>query len=293
MIKVIASDMDGTLLGNDHQAAPETLAAIREACDAGIRFMINTGRNFPSAMEELKGADLVCDYIVSSGAEVRNPQKEVVMTLPMSMELCRAVYEESRNFPIAAVVCTDGYDYRVGDPAEVEESMLRELQIFYTDLDPDEAQQSVLYQQMKQRTKVVSDLEDMEKAGVPIYKLFFFSEDTGMLGELKNRLEKNPDIAVASSFPTNLEITDVRAQKGPVLKEYIESLGYTMDEVMVLGDSLNDLSMISMDFGATVAMENGDPEVKQAAKYITKSNAEFGVAYAIRELLKHQRQQTE
>ena len=40
MIKVIASDMDGTLLGDDHRIAPETLAAIRRACDAGIRFMV-------------------------------------------------------------------------------------------------------------------------------------------------------------------------------------------------------------------------------------------------------------
>ena len=93
---------------------------------------------------------------------------------------------------------------------------------------------------------------------------------------------------MASSFETNLEITDVKAQKGPVLKEYIESLGYSMDEVMVLGDSLNDLSMISMDFGATVAMENAVPEVRRAAKYITKSNEELGVAYAIRELLRKQ-----
>ena len=53
MIKVIASDMDGTLLGDDHRIAPETLAAVRRACDAGIRFMVATGRNFPGAMEEL------------------------------------------------------------------------------------------------------------------------------------------------------------------------------------------------------------------------------------------------
>lgn len=71
MIKVIASDMDGTLLGNDHKVAPETLKAIHEACDAGIRFMIATGRNFKGAMEELKETDIVCDYIVGSGAEVR------------------------------------------------------------------------------------------------------------------------------------------------------------------------------------------------------------------------------
>ena len=55
MIKVIASDMDGTLLGDDHGIAPETLAAVKRACDAGIRFMVATGRNFPGAMEELKG----------------------------------------------------------------------------------------------------------------------------------------------------------------------------------------------------------------------------------------------
>lgn len=77
----------------------------------------------------------------------------------------------------------------------------------------------------------------------------------------------------------------MRAQKGPVLKEYIESLGYTMEEVMVFGDSLNDFSMLEMDFGATVAMENADPEVKAVAKYVTKSNAEHGVAYVIEKLL--------
>ena len=129
-------------------------------------------------------------------------------------------------------------------------------------------------------------MDELEAAKVPVYKLFLYSEDKEMLDELKMRLEKNKDIAVASSFPTNLEITDVKAQKGPVLKEYIESLGYTMDEVMVLGDSMNDLSMLSMDFGATVAMGNAEPEVKRAARYVTKTNEELGVAYAIDELLK-------
>ena len=54
MIKVIASDMDGTLLGDNHKVAPETVEAIREAQAAGIRFMIATGRSYNGAMEELK-----------------------------------------------------------------------------------------------------------------------------------------------------------------------------------------------------------------------------------------------
>ena len=118
-----------------------------------------------------------------------------------------------------------------------------------------------------------------------MYKIFIFAEDVELLGKLSDELRENPAIAVASSFVYNQEITAVEAQKGPVLKEYIESLGYTMDEVMVLGDSMNDYSMISMDFGATVAMGNAVPEIKEAAKYITKSNKEFGVAYAIDQVL--------
>lgn len=288
MIKVIASDMDGTLLGDDHKPAPETLAAVKKACDAGIRFMIATGRNFPGAMAELKDAELVCDYIVGSGAEVRNPQQEVVVTHPISIELCRAIYEEIRDYPLSVTFCTDGYDYKIGTPEEIEESLMLQMQLFFSNQPREELAKSETYRRIKKSTRSMSDMDELEAAGVPVYKLFLYSENKAMLDEMNVRLQRNKDIAVASSFPTNLEITDVKAQKGPVLKEYIESLGYTMDEVMVLGDSLNDLSMISMDFGATVAMANADPEVKSAAKYITKSNTEFGVAYAIEELLKRQ-----
>lgn len=288
MIKVIASDMDGTLLGDDHKPAPETLAAVKKACDAGIRFMIATGRNFPGAMAELKDAELVCDYIVGSGAEVRNPQQEVVVTHPISIELCRAIYEEIRDYPLSVTFCTDGYDYKIGTPEEIEESLMLQMQLFFSNQPREELAKSETYRRIKKSTRSMSDMDELEAAGVPVYKLFLYSEDKAMLDEMNVQLQRNKDIAVASSFPTNLEITDVKAQKVPVLKEYIESLGYTMDEVMVLGDSLNDLSMISMDFGATVAMANADPEVKSAAKYITKSNTEFGVAYAIEELLKRQ-----
>lgn len=280
--------MDGTLLGDDHKPAPETLAAVKKACDAGIRFMIATGRNFPGAMAELKDAELVCDYIVGSGAEVRNPQQEVVVTHPISIELCRAIYEEIRDYPLSVTFCTDGYDYKIGTPEEIEESLMLQMQLFFSNQPREELAKTETYRRIKKSTRSMSDMDELEAAGVPVYKLFLYSEDKAMLDEMNVQLQRNKDIAVASSFPTNLEITDVKAQKGSVLKEYIESLGYTMDEVMVLGDSLNDLSMISMDFGATVAMANADPEVKSAAKYITKSNTEFGVAYAIEELLKRQ-----
>ncbi len=288
MIRVIASDMDGTLLGDDHRIAPETLEAIKEAQEAGIRFMIATGRNFKGAMAELQDTGLVCDYVVGSGAEVRDPMQNVIETRVLSRELCRRVYKSVKKFPVSVIFCTDGYDYRVGTPEEVEESLILELQLFHENMTREEILKTSVYRRIKENSKVVSGLKEMEEKKIPVYKIFLFSDDTDMLEQIDKVLGENRDIVVASSFPTNLEITDVRAQKGPVLKNYIERLGYAMDEVMVFGDSLNDLSMLEMDFGATVAMENASPEVKAAAKYVTKSNNEHGVAYAIRELLKRQ-----
>ena len=239
-------------------------------------------------MNELEGADLTCDYIVGSGAEVRDPQRRVVKTTSISMELCGEIYEAVRKYPISVTFCTDGDDYRIGTEEEVEESLIRQIQAFHLNQCRDEIRDTELYQRMKRNTRVLSGIEELEKAGFPVYKLFLFSGDLEMLDKIRRELEKNQEIAVSSSFENNLEITDVKAQKGPVLKEYIESLGYTMDEVMALGDSLNDYSMLSMDFGATVAMENAVPEIRRVAKYTTRSNVEVGVAYAIRELLRHQ-----
>ena len=122
MIKVIASDMDGTLLGNDHKIAPETLSAIREAQSAGIRFMIATGRNFTGAMEELKGTDLVCDYIVGSGAEVRDPQQKIVVTASLSIAVCEEIYRVLQDFPISIIFSSGHYDYRIGTKEEIEAS---------------------------------------------------------------------------------------------------------------------------------------------------------------------------
>ena len=164
--------------------------------------------------------------------------------------------------------------------------MLDYIKFFHDTKDRDELRKTALYKEMWSRTKALPNFEDLRDNNVPISKMFLVSDDWKLLLEIKKELEKEENYAVSSSFKNNLEITHIKAQKGPILKQYIESLGYTMDEVMVLGDSLNDCSMLEMDFGATIAMANADEEIKKVAKYITKSNEEDGVAYVIDEMLK-------
>ena len=113
--------MDGTLLGDDHRIAPETLAAVKRACDAGIRFMIATGRNFKGAMEELKETDIVCDYIVGSGAEVRDQKQQIVSTAPLSMELCEEIYENLKEFPVSIIFSSEIMTTGIGNRKRIEE----------------------------------------------------------------------------------------------------------------------------------------------------------------------------
>lgn len=282
MIKVIASDMDGTLLNDEHELEAQTAEAIKRAQAHGLRFIIATGRNYMHAMDQLEQFDFNCDdYVLASGAEVRDGARRVVSRIAMDFGLCEEIFAELEKWPVAVIVCTDAYDYRFGTPEEVEESLLLEAKNFHMNASDEEIKASPMFQRMQKNTKACANLEELKKEDVPVYKIFLFSEDVAMLKQLDAVLSKDKRIAVAASFETNLELTDVRAQKGPVLKSYIESLGYTMDEVMVFGDSTNDASMLEMDFGATVAMENAMPEVKELAKYVTKTNEEMGVAYAI------------
>lgn len=277
--------MDGTLLNEDHEMAPETAEAVRRACDRGIRFIVATGRNFTQAAEQLKDVDITCDYILASGAEVRDSRQQIISRISMDLDLCEQIYEELNAWPVSVIFSTDSFDYRIGTPEKIKESMLLQAQLFHLNMSPEEIIKTPIYQRIIKKTKIISGMEELRDAKVPVYKIFLFSDDFAMLKELGKLLSRDKRIAVASSFESNLEITDVRAQKGPVLKEYIESLGYSMDEVMVLGDSMNDYSMLSMDFGATIAMGNAMPEVKRAAKYVTKTNEEAGAAYAIERLL--------
>ena len=289
MIKVIASDMDGTLLNNHHAISERTKQVIKTACDKGFRFMIVTGRNFVSAWQELKYADFTCDYILSSGAEIRNPNKETILKIDIPVEDCKFVNKIMDKHSMGVMYCSEDRNYMVGSKEEVDRGILAYIHFFHSQLSMEELKQTKLYEQMWEKTEEVPSFEELLSMEKSLSKIFLVDTDYERLQRIKKELEVNPNLAVTSSFINNLEITNVRAQKGPILKQYIESLGYTMDEVMVLGDSLNDYSMMCMNFGATVAMENADEEIKRAAKYITKSNEEDGVAYTIEEMMKKYR----
>ena len=204
------------------------------------------------------------------------------------MKDCRAVHEVLAKYNITYLFGGEDTDYCIGTTRGREQELIDHMKTFHPNMTEEEIRESDLFQFMMKHTKVVPSFEALEADNARIIKIFAVSNDLELLGQVDAELQKNPNLAVAASFENNLEVTDRNAQKGIALKNYIESLGYSMDEVMVFGDSMNDYSMISMDFGATIAMENGMQKIKDVAKYTTKSNIEDGVAYVVEELLKRQ-----
>lgn len=278
MIKMIAADMDGTLLNEKREISERTCKAIWQAYDAGIEFVIATGRGFASANEVLKDYDFKRSYILASGAEVRDCNAKVEKQVRLSHEICQKLYEICLSYPVTIHFCGNEFDYAVGSEETVRANMIKEFCEF-TGIPAEECSETELFEKFWTNLIRVDCMEDMVNHDV--YKAFIFSENIDMLGVLNQQLEQIPGIASASSFPTNLEITDINAQKGVALKELAEKRGLELSQVMALGDSLNDESMLMLPLGAAVAMENADTRIREICPFVTSSNDKDGVAIAI------------
>ena len=280
-IKVIASDLDGTLLNENHEISTGNRMALQQAVEYGIRFIVSTGRNYADAKMILKGCRFDMDYVVASGSETRDASGTILKKVYMDQRDFPDIYDVISKYPVAVRFCSNAGDYMIGTEEETHRYMVQEFRQFFNNQSEEELSHNPLFTKRIDALHSIQSIYDLQTGNVGVFKIFIFSYDKGMLTKLGKELSRFRSIAVSSSFPTNLELTHIEAQKGIALSEYITQLGYKMKEVMVIGDSLNDYSMMSAKFGARVAMGNAVDEIKDVATHITRSNDDNGVAYAV------------
>ncbi|OTO77381.1 HAD family hydrolase [Enterococcus sp. 12E11_DIV0728] len=105
MIKVIVTDLDGTLLNNQSKVDQQTIDKIEKSQDIGIRFMIATGRNFIGVKQVLKHTGLKFDYIVNSGAELRNSQEDVLKKNCLTLDQVEKISKVLYSYPVSVQYC--------------------------------------------------------------------------------------------------------------------------------------------------------------------------------------------
>ena len=133
--------------------------------------------------------------------------------------------------------------------------------------------------------KIVDNYKDIEDIpGELIMKVLAFNPDLEKIERIGKELSAISSLAVSSSSRGNLEITHSDAQKGIALETIANQLHIDLQDVMALGDNLNDVSMLER-VGYPVAMDNAMPEVKAIAKLVTDTNEHSGVGKAIMKVL--------
>ncbi|QLK85358.1 Cof-type HAD-IIB family hydrolase [Staphylococcus sp. 17KM0847] len=284
MVKLIATDMDGTLLNAAHEVSEENIKAIQYAQSQGITVVIATGRAFYEAHTPVTEAGLKVPYICLNGAEVRDESLNIIHTASINDELYHSVQE---------ILHEEGIYYQLYTNLGIyTEDPERDIEI-YMDIAKHAGQQAniekirqhVQYRIDRGTLKVVSDYKQVEAVpGELIMKVLAFDYDLEKLNRVKEKLATHTNLAVSSSSMGNIEITHVQAQKGVALTAIAEQLDIDKEEIMAIGDNLNDVSMLER-VGYPVAMANGMSEVKDIAAFTTTSNEESGVAKAIYRVL--------
>jgi len=236
--KMVALDMDGTLLNDRQEISEANIQALKGCLDKGILICLSTGRGMHSVRPYLGliGADI--PLVTTNGSEVwERPDRLHSRTVLDAQHVIQL------------------HDWAVRHD------------VWYWGTDP---------HRVYNRNSWCEDPEEVHwlKFGV-------HTEDAGLLQQLRSLAEEMDCFEITNSHPANLEFNPKGVNKAAGLRQVCQLYGLSMDEVVAMGDSLNDIAMIR-EAGLGVAMGNAQEEVKRAADMIALSNTEDGVAHLIR-----------
>ncbi len=271
-IKLIALDLDGTLLNSDKQLTPENAAALEKAASAGIEIVPATGRFYLGMPEFIRALPYVHYVIAINGAQIWDVRgKQSIQAAEIPWRRAIEIMEYLDTMPIIYDCYMDGWGWMTQAlydqaerfaPSAHSLKMIRELRTPVPEL----------------KAHIAGKQHDVQKI-----QMFF--EDMDLRARAMRELaERFPDTAVTSSIPRNVEVNSREAQKGSALLRLAAHLGLRPEQTMAFGDDLNDISMLQ-NAGIGVAMGNAAPEAKAAADYVTLSCDENGVAEAFSRLL--------
>lgn len=264
-IKIIATDLDGTLMSPDHMTVTErTRKALFEAHNRGVKIAVATGRTLKfidSVLNQIPFADYV---IYSNGASVfdRKLKKDIYIN-HISEEDTADILHFLDGLPVYYNVYVSGRTY-----------LQTNKQQYYNNDSLPEA----FLKEFVAVSKVCDSLaEELKGKSAEIFSIYSMSPQNE---KLITEFLKNKNLLLTTSIPDEIEATAENVNKGTALKGLCDELGIAAEEAMAFGDAMNDSHMLKFA-GYSFAMGNAADELKKTARYVTATNADDGVAQAI------------
>lgn len=279
--KLLATDMDGTLLMNNKVLSQENIEALKRAKEHGVEIVICTGRPYPSVKPYLQQLGFDCWVITNNGAIIRNKQGDIISVVYMKtkalQEVIRLLQEENIYFHVS----DENYTYIKSYRERIKNIHRLIIQTGASKLKAYLVSTwHVLFKGSHKKVDFSNFLKENGKAA----SIFILSSCRQQLQNLSNKLKNINNIDITSSGSDNVEVLDENATKGKALNQLAQMLNIDKERVIAVGDNYNDLSMIEYA-GLGVAMENAEKAVIEKANWVTKSNENHGIAYLVKNLI--------
>ncbi|MCA1055629.1 Cof-type HAD-IIB family hydrolase [Rossellomorea aquimaris] len=241
-IKLIALDMDGTLVNHEGEVSPENERAIHRAKERGIHVVLSTGRSLRTCRDISDQLGRSSYLITVNGGEIYDHEYNLVDSTPLDRDLVKMLWTIKEEHDVYFWSSTTQGLFNSRNPFDKE-----------------------------------IDEYDWLKFGFDI-------KDDDVRKVIMDELIKNEALEITNSSPTNIEINPAGVNKAAALIKVCDWLDLSMEEVMAVGDSMNDIAMIR-ESGFGVAMGNAQEVVKEAADWVTGLHTDHGVAQAIERVL--------
>ena len=260
-IKLIATDIDGTLLDDDCKISSENRSAIQAAMDLGIAFTLSTGRMFASTKAFAAELGVREPVICYNGAMTRHPDGTILSHTPLDMDTAKNMLTlfKQRGLYVQSYLNDTLYVNNISD--EEFKYYMKTYGIMGHPIGES------LYSPDEPPTKLLVMTSTASEASLLMKEL------QGLFGS---------DAYVTTSNYNFVEMMNPGVNKGKSLRALADSMGISMDNVLAIGDGDNDVEMVAAA-GVGIAMGNGCKRLKESAKHIAPTNRESGLAWAIKE----------
>ena len=264
MYKLIACDLDETLLNNQAEVQEANKAAIKKVTAKGIKFVPATGRSFSAVqgiLKEIGLYDKPNEYVISynGGCISENKNNHILECSPLDFETAERLFQIGKKEDVCIHIYT-----------------LENIYLF----NPNDEELNYISNRLNVKVVNFDNLSSIKNQS--IIKLIFQNLDLDYLKQIQNQIENdNFNLNISYSANRYLELNSQGVSKGAGLLDLAKKLNINPEETLAIGDNLNDLSMIQ-DAGLGIGISNAAPILKNYCDYITKNdNNHGGVAEAI------------
>lgn len=268
-IKLAATDLDGTLIASNGEISTENFEAMEKAVKEGLYIVPTTGRSFYEMPEELRERKSYTHCICSNGAVIFDRDGNEIWKSTFSNENTLELFSILSEYDTMIEVYTKGV------PVTEKSKLTKKSYIHYR---VEENYHDVLTASRKGVENLEAFLTE-SKEGAEMFNIFFSDADERK--EAFERIGKLEYTELTTSMASNMEILQRRVNKGSSLKMLCEKLKVKKEEVMAMGDSRNDLTLLSAA-GTALAVANACDDLKKVADEVICSCDESAMAFALK-----------